>query len=271
MLRVKGELTGKIILLSDLHIWGPEDPVYRGLLRFLLEEVSGKASGAPTTLLFLGDIFDILVGSQNFFQERYKDFLSALESLQKKNVRVLYLEGNHDFQLKNFFKSMTHIECLSGECTFSWDNRFVYLAHGDLINPKDYKYRAFHTVLKNPISEFLLGQVPGKWVQNIGGRLSHASRSYQSNFQSTVSEETIRMFRNFACSKIANGFHFVMLGHSHYFDDIRFRVDCHEGQYINVGFPREDGQYFEISPGEEFFKPKSLKDYFWAILKSSRT
>lgn len=243
---------GRIIILSDLHLWGPEDPLYRALIRFMKETLK-----PGDNFIILGDLFDIFIGYKSVFWDKFKDLLELFRTLSQVGINIIYLEGNHDFLLSNVFKNCNNIEIMDSDFILNWDNRKFYLCHGDRINPNDIKYKVFRFLIRNSLSQVLIDLIPGMLIDNIGRSMSHASRKYSA----CADDETVQLFRNFACEKISHGYDFVIAGHSHYKDDIRFKFGAHEGQYCNVGFPRTDKCYLEINPGEKQINLKSWAEY----------
>ncbi len=51
----------------------------------------------------MGDIFDLLIGEISATHEFAKPYIELLEELALK-IEIIYLEGNHDFNLSCFFK-----------------------------------------------------------------------------------------------------------------------------------------------------------------------
>ncbi len=239
---------GRIIVLSDLHLWGPEDPLYRALLRFLDEQIQSNDK-----LFIVGDLFDLFIGNKKVFRERYDELILKLKNLGSKNVDVYYIEGNHDFQLENLFEDSPHVKLYADQIHFEWDNRKFLFSHGDKINWKDVGYHAFRMFTHNFFTQCLIEALPGKFIDRVGNVMSKTSRNYHPE----PNDETAQMFRNFACEQITHGFDFVIMGHSHQMDDIKFRIDHHEGQYINCGYPRKHKTYFILNPKDPFFSAHS--------------
>lgn len=240
-------------MLSDLHIWGTEDPLYRALIRFLKEELK-----SGDTLFIVGDLFDIFIGSKQVFIDKYQELIGLMVRLSNdKSVDIYYLEGNHDFLLSGVFGDAKGISVLSRAFQYKWNNRIIYFCHGDEVNPKDYKYKFWKFILHNPITKAIIALAPGKFVDQVGVKLSAASRSYNPQ----VTDHTIRLFRNYACEQIKKGQSFVVMGHSHHCDDIKFQCGDHFGQYVNVGFPRKDKRYIEIGTDDKYMQLKSWKEY----------
>lgn len=53
----------------------------------------------------MGDIFDLLIGEISATHEFAKPYIKLLEELALK-MEIIYLEGNHDFNLARFFKGL---------------------------------------------------------------------------------------------------------------------------------------------------------------------
>jgi UDP-2,3-diacylglucosamine hydrolase len=242
---------GRLIVLSDLHLWGPEDPLYRALLRFIETKLE-----AGDKFFIVGDLFDLFIGGKQVFVERYHELLSLIRALGTRDIEVFYFEGNHDFHLENIFDDCSHVRLYSDTLHYEWDDRKFHFCHGDKINWRDFGYLFFRFMTRNIVSQCVIEAAPGALIDRIGQTMSKASRGYHPE----PSDKVVQLFRNYACEQIAHGYDFVIMGHSHYLDDMRFRVGGHEGQYINSGYPRRHRKYFELKPGEEFFQLKSWED-----------
>lgn len=244
-------MAGKLVILSDLHLWGPEDPLYRALLRFIDTKLEHGDK-----FFIVGDLFDLFIGNKTVFVERYYELISQLRGLADKNVEVFYIEGNHDFHLENIFDDCSHVRLYADNLHYEWDGRKFHFCHGDKINWRDIGYLSFRLLTRNLLSQLLIESAPGALIDRVGSMMSKASRGYHAE----PSEKIVRLFRNYACDQISNGYDFVIMGHSHYLDDMRFRVGSHEGQYVNVGYPRKHRKYLELRSGEAVFQLKSWED-----------
>lgn len=241
----------KLVVLSDLHLWGPKDPLYRALLEFIDSKLE-----PGDKFLIVGDLFDLFVGSKTVFQKRYEELISKMRELGNRNIELYYIEGNHDFHLENIFDDCPHVKIYSDTLHLEWEQKTLHFCHGDKINKKDIGYQLFRIFTRNLISQCIIEALPGSIIDRVGRTMSQASRGYHHE----ANEKTIQLFRNYACEQIANGYDFVIMGHSHYLDDIRFRIENHEGQYVNVGYPRKHRKYLELRRGENSFQMKSWDD-----------
>ena len=92
-------LKNKAIIVADAH----ENSQRRGFYR-LLEALKNGELDCPQ-LILMGDIFDLLIYEIKATHSFAKPYIKILEDISDK-TEVLYLEGNHDFNLANFFEKV---------------------------------------------------------------------------------------------------------------------------------------------------------------------
>ncbi|OCX42736.1 UDP-2,3-diacylglucosamine hydrolase [Campylobacter ornithocola] len=80
----------------------------------------------------MGDIFDLLIYEVKATHDFAKAYIDLLEELAHE-IEIIYLEGNHDFNLSKFFKNVKvfSVEQQPLLCEFQ-DHTPVKLAHGDI-------------------------------------------------------------------------------------------------------------------------------------------
>ena len=245
-------MSEKLIVVSDLHLWGSVDPLYRALLTFIDQRLT------PGDKFFIvGDLFDLYVGNKVVFYERYHELIEKIQGLGEKNIEVFYVEGNHDFHLESLFEDYPHVKIYSDSFHYEWNEKKFHFCHGDKINWRDFGYLFLRFMTRNLVSQCVLDAMPGNVIDKIGRGMANASRGYHT----TANNEVVQLFRNYACEQISNGYDFVIMGHSHYFDEMRFRVENHEGQYINVGYPRVHKKFFQLSRTDSFFILKDWEEF----------
>lgn len=92
----------------------------------------------PTQLILMGDIFDALFGEIPYTQKKNEEAIKLLNEISIKK-EVVYLEGNHDFNLKEIFPYAKVFPISSQPILCRFKNRSVMLAHGDIESPLKYK------------------------------------------------------------------------------------------------------------------------------------
>ncbi len=242
----------RLAVISDCHIFGPDDALYASLLGLIRE----MAERPHTALVLAGDIFDVWVGGKQVYRERYAEFLRTLFSARDQGLEIFYVQGNHDFLIDMVPGLADAITIADREVALRLGERKVFVAHGDLIDPKDYKYRALRFAFRSLATRGLVRVLTSAAVDRIGQKSSRYGRDAALHRRGEIPlarmKETRALFRSFAAQKIGEGFDAVVLGHCHDRDEMSFKVDERMGHYFNVGYPRVHGTYIygEANTGE---------------------
>ncbi|MCV3431571.1 metallophosphoesterase [Campylobacter lari] len=114
------------IFIADAH----ENENRHGFWEFL-QALKDKKIQAPQ-LFLMGDIFDLLIYEVKATHGFAKAYIDLLEELADE-IEIIYLEGNHDFNLAKFFKKVKVFSIKQQPllCEFQ-DKTLVKLAHGDI-------------------------------------------------------------------------------------------------------------------------------------------
>jgi UDP-2,3-diacylglucosamine hydrolase len=240
----------RLIYVSDLHLRDLSEEKTQRFVAFLKSIPS-----AGDILILGGDIFDLLIGNKAFFRRKFQDVCVALAELKAKNISIHYLEGNHDFHIRDFFSGLiTHPE----EFQLEWQGKKIWIAHGDLIDPEDRGYRFLRFVTRSLPLRLLLLLIPGAFLDAIGRWSSRQSRKYHDVYE--VSEERKqrlqKLYSEFAKSKIAQGSDFVLVGHSHLEDQLSLESGGKKGEYLNLGFSAKEIPYAVLLPESKSFSVK---------------
>jgi len=231
------------IFLSDAHFTGENRDNQDRLIRFLEMEKENL-----DTLVLLGDLFEFWFGFEGYLYEEYLPILEQLKSLSHRGVRIKYVEGNHDFRLGPFFEKDLGAEVYADEMEETLGGKRMYIAHGDRVNPRDYGYRLFRGTVKNRFSYALIRWVGPELSMRIAKRLS--ARSRRKNHEKLPGH--IPIFRAFALNKFREGIDIVILGHSHYPEEIVKSIDGREKAYFNVGDWMTFCSYLRYNPETGF-------------------
>ena len=224
-----------VFFLSDLHLDGGNSAPSVRFSNFISEQLS------PGDYLLLGgDIFDLLVGSKRVFHQRHALALSAIEGAARRGVRVHYLEGNHDFHFENLFRGIPNIEVWVGDMELQYQDRKIWVSHGDLIDEEDTGYRFLRFMLRNALFKGFVDGLPDSFVDFLGTRSSGASRKYTSaRVENEGTERLRRLYLDYAKARVREGYRHVLLGHSHLRDQVPISERGLEGEYLNLGFSSE--------------------------------
>ena len=241
------------IFVSDAHFTGREPGPMEAFLRFLDSEENRIGH-----LVILGDLFDFFFGFKNCFSQEkssvFIDYIPVFNKLQhfyQNGIQIIYFEGNHDFFLQPFFSEQFGMEIdVYPKGNEEWlEGRRGYIAHGDLSNPRQWTYRVFRKILKNPLTYRLLrliGPHISRWAAR---RISRrANQKYYDQELDTPHEA----FRTFAHQKFLEGFEVVILGHSHFPEAAEEWVGGKRCLYYNVGDWMVHRSYLRFSPPDRY-------------------
>jgi UDP-2,3-diacylglucosamine pyrophosphatase LpxH len=166
-----------LIVVSDVHMRTPDDERSRLFCKFL-DRVGSDV--ACDTLVLLGDIFDFFNARQVFYYRLWKDVLTRIRVLNERGVRVVFVEGNHDYGFE-------HSPCKDvKDCFFDCGDvilrtkhpalgEIVLLHSDDVVCPPS--YRAFRSLVKSRTFQSVLSPVPGAVTSALFSRYAKISRA----------------------------------------------------------------------------------------------
>jgi len=114
------------------------------LLSFFQDIDSKKLQ--PTQLILMGDVFDALFGGVVYTYKQNSEILELLEKISK-NIELVFLEGNHDFNLNDVLPSMKVFSLKMQPVIAEFYGKKVALAHGDFDAP--FGYQLYSAIIRN--------------------------------------------------------------------------------------------------------------------------
>jgi len=196
----------KAVFLSDAHIRDHEDPNLPPLLGFL-----DHLKGQIDRLYLVGDVFDTWFAFPRAVFDEYVPILGALDALKRSGTEIVYVTGNHDFEMGYFFEKMLGAEIHDTEMTVEADGIRAFVAHGDMANPNDRAYRRLRSVLRSRVTRWLGRRLPPSWVWRVCQGLR-----YTCHGDASARGDALRnVFADYAAAKLEEGFDVVILGHLH--------------------------------------------------------
>ena len=213
----------RVIFIADAHLKSPSDLNYQVLLEFLQSQ-----HGNLDMLVLLGDIFDFWIGKEAVRAE-HKPIIEALERLCQYGTRLVYVEGNHDFHLGPIFTDRLKCMVFPDGGSIVLDGRTIYLAHGDLANPKDTGYLKLRNFLRSPIVRTLIRNLPNRLLMSIAAWIS--AECDRKNQAKQNMQHTQNIVRSYAQEILKEGFQAVVTGHFH----LPFHETTQNGELIALG------------------------------------
>jgi UDP-2,3-diacylglucosamine hydrolase len=241
------------IFVSDAHFTGRDPKETEAFLRFLDVEKE-----RIDHFVILGDLFEFFFGFKSFSSTKkpstfaeYLPILKRLQMLYHQGIRIKYFEGNHDFFLHSFFPEQLgmEVEVHADGYEETLDGKRTFIAHGDLLNSKQWRYRAFRRILKNRWTYHLIHISGPRLCRRIAQKLSEMS--YQK-YHVDVELNPPPAFKDFAHQKFLEGFEIVILGHSHFPEQIEEWIDGRRCLYFNVGDWLVHRSFLRFTPPDRF-------------------
>jgi len=169
------------IFIADAHYNAKRTQLYK-LLRLLQ---NGTLSCSQ--IFLMGDIFDFLSSEIKYFKFVNKKVIRLINDLSNQ-YEIIYLEGNHDFNLKELFPNIKVISRDMQPIYIQNKDHKIALAHGDIFTP--FLYNLYTSIIRNhvfmklinliDINNFLSKKVETKLM---GKKICHK----QNNFLEFVS------------------------------------------------------------------------------------
>ncbi len=209
---------------SDAHLGAPHIPheaERKEKILAFLDHVKASARG----LFIVGDLFDHWFEYRHAIPKRHIAILAKLYELGQSGLPIDYLAGNHEWLGDYFPKELgvrVHHEALSRElCGYK-----CFITHGDGAAKPDAGYRMLKRIIKHPMNIFLYRLLSPDFGIPLASYMSQTSHNLQEHVEKWAEE-----YRDFAASKLAEGYDVVLMGHTH-----RPKLEKLEGKiFINLG------------------------------------
>jgi UDP-2,3-diacylglucosamine hydrolase len=171
------------LFIADTHY-----PHHGDAFLILLKELESGKIETPQ-LFLMGDIFDLLFGHNEYIKTFSQEAITLLQKLSTQ-LEIHYLEGNHDFCLKELFP---HIHVYSREeqpIEFTLNNQTVYLAHGDKYQT-GFGYNFYSNILRKKATLELLKPFEKQIINHRMNKLKIKKicgnfKNYQTRFDAII-------------------------------------------------------------------------------------
>jgi UDP-2,3-diacylglucosamine hydrolase len=233
---------GPAALLGDAHL-REDDREVEAFVVFL-----DTLPADIRTLAILGDLFAVWIGSADLERPHHVRVVDALRRLRGRGCRLIYVEGNHDYDLRrrhggtlfDLFDETALDGTLAG--------RRAHLAHGDLVNTRDRQYLTWRAVSKSRPFLAAYGLLPAGLRQRIAARLEASLARTNLEHRRGFPVEECALY---ARARIAAGTDCIVLGHFH--EERRFDYESggRRGSVFVLPAWRSGHRYLRIDPGSE--------------------
>lgn len=234
------------IFFSDIHLEDGHSEKTKKFI-FFLESV---ASRYPQ-IFILGDLFDVWPKTNRFFFSHYAPVLEVLKRLVASGIRITYFEGNHDFNLKDYFLSIG-LNVFSDGLAFSLGDKKIFLTHGDMENPNEKGYRLFRSLVRSRPFNWILFAVPGSFLYFVSKMASSLSRNLKASkpIPKVKLDKVRAIYHQAALKYLERDFDVVMIGHIHMPEIKDIKVEFRKCLFINTGDWIKNFTYVTFSNSE---------------------
>ncbi|MDD0844058.1 UDP-2,3-diacylglucosamine diphosphatase [Pseudomonas sp. Gutcm_11s] len=163
-----------ILLISDLHLEEERPDITRAFLHFL----QTRARGAEA-LYILGDFFEAWIGDDGMSPFQHS-IARALRELSDAGTRIFLMHGNRDFLIGRAFCREAGCTLLKEPSLVRFNDELVLLMHGDSLCTLDVGYMKLRRLLRNPLSLFILRNLPLTTRHKLARKLRSESRAQTS-------------------------------------------------------------------------------------------
>ncbi len=195
-----------IALIADAHLGGPG-----GGAAPLIGQLEALPEQGCERLVLMGDLFQAFIGFPRFETPEVAAVVPVLRTLRRRGLEIDYIEGNRDFFLAHgpYRDAFTRI---GDEVAFAVDGVRYLCVHGDGLNARDYLYRFWRRLSKNPLSRLASRAIPRALARRLVA--STEQRLSQTNFKhkARIPEEVIRTY---AERRLEEGHDVLLVGHFH--------------------------------------------------------
>lgn len=203
----------------------------------LLEDIHSKKI-IPTQLIFMGDIFDALFGSIDFTCKQNHGMIKLINDIST-TLEVIYLEGNHDFNLKKIFPQAKVFSIQEQPVKAVYKDKKISLAHGDFGG--EFFYRIYTSLIRNAFVLFVLKYIDifsnHAILNKLDAYLSQKNDCKEfKNFQQFVEK---RLGEEYECDYFIEG---------HFHQNTQF--DTAHFHYINLGAFACNQRYFIVKSSQ---------------------
>lgn len=221
------------LLIADAH-YSDLRPALFGLI----EQIDTKKI-SPPQLILMGDIFDALFGDVAYTQQKNQKLLLMLDRVSRE-IELIYLEGNHDFNLKEYLPHAYIFPLSEQPISCVYGDKKISLAHGDFDG--EWSYRLYVKLIRN---RYLV-----KFLTLIDTLLNHKILKKLDAY--LAKKEDCREFVGFGAFIEARNLQkyrsdYFIEGHYHQNRELHFE----SFEYINLG---------AFACNQRYFLVKSLQD-----------
>lgn len=238
----------KLSFISDLHIQNDTDEAAE-LLKLFLKSDEVQSSDH---VYLLGDIFEFLVGEHKSYIKEYPTIFNSITSLISRNIKVTFIEGNHDFHFQKTFTNHILSEGLDSSLFeyrtegeyLKLNGEKLYFCHGDEVDYYNVAFKRWKRIYTSLGLRILVSYILPYWLLN---KIGHsASKDSKRRGNKTFNFEKAKLKYRIGAEALLKerDLDGVVCGHTH-IQEIYSIKDV--GLYINCGFPLRNKNFIHFN------------------------
>ncbi len=232
------------LFLGDAHILPEEKDFQRRFARFLC-----AIAGAYDHLFILGDLFEFWFGFSRYSYEReYGLVLDALRELVARGTRLVYFEGNHDFNMGSVFTKDLRAQVVPNWAHFEVEGHRWFVTHGDLASARGFRYGTYRKLIKNQLTYGLIHLIGPRLMLGMAGKLAALSHRIYHNPEAYNADR----YAGYVEDHFREGYDVVIMGHTHREIIRRQTIEGRICWYVNCGDVKKRETYAVYHMGEGF-------------------
>ncbi len=250
-------MSQKIYFASDFHLGAPtlkkSHERERKVVRWL-EHIQEEASA----LYLLGDIFDFWFEYRKVVPRGFTRILGKLAELSDAGLPIYFFTGNHDLWTRDYLEKEVGLTIYHNPQRITYQDRVIYLGHGDGLGPSDKGYKILKKIFRNPFCQWLFERIH----PNLGVRLAHFwSRKSRDPSGTPFLGEENEWLLVYSKQKLQEDpdIDYFIFGHRH----LPLDITLNEGsRYINLGDWMTHYSYAVLEDKEirlKYFKENNTK------------
>lgn len=208
----KGKYT---YFLSDLHLGASYMKDSREREKRIVSFLDSIKENADSIFL-LGDILDYWYEYKHVVPRGYVRFFGKLAELADSGVKIVWMKGNHDIWLFDYFPEELGIEIADGYIIEKLHGYKCFLSHGDGVGKLKPSFRFIRGVFRNRICQRLYAGIHPRWTVPFAYGWSNHSRM-EGDKKPVGEDKILRNIKEFSenFSKEHPDIRYFIYGHAH--------------------------------------------------------
>lgn len=242
----------KIYFISDAHLGAHPEEIENIKIANLISLLNFIQNEADY-LYIVGDLYDFWFEYSKTIPKVNLKVLAKLNLLIESGTEVRYLTGNHDLWQNGYLQNEIGVKIYHEPLEASHNSLKLFIAHGDGLVKRNWSLRLQKRIFRNPVNIFLYRLLHPDIGIPLAMKVSAKSKEREE-------KRYEQDYRDFAVTKLNEGFHAVILGHTHV--PLFEKIDA--GYYINLGEWMKKFTYLEMA-GKKFelksWSKKNVKEF----------